>query len=176
MWLWLKYAANSWFCKCCTEALPSALYSHWEKRKTEKEKVQLSFSFAFPALPWQRCFLFVFGYPELQSIFCFTQTDFSENHRGDSTYLGEHRPFQITVHMCRKHEFSGLYCVNVQLKFFKTKEASSAKGVKHKRWSRFGKRNFKRQHLQGETMNTTIAGFPIREYKVSLNVLPLGTM
>lgn len=50
---------------------------------------------------------------------------------GVSTYLGEHRPFQITVHMCRKHEFSGLYCVNVQLKFFKTKEASSVKWVKH---------------------------------------------
>lgn len=37
---------------------------------------------------------------------------------GVPTYLRDHRPFQITVHMCRKCEFSGLYCVNVQLNFF----------------------------------------------------------
>lgn len=139
------------------------------EKKRKGKSTTLLFSFVFPALPWQRRFFFVCLWLSWATKYLISLTPtFLKTTVGVPTYLGEHRPFHITVHMCRKHEFSGLYCVKVQLNFFKTKEALWAKGVKHNSWSRFGKRNFKRQHLQGETMNrTTIPGFPIREYKVS---------
>lgn len=167
MWLWLKYAPNSWFCKCCREALPSVLYSHWEKKKREKHNSLVFLCLSSTSLA--KTFFFVCLWLSWATKYLISLIPtFLKTTVGVPTYLGEHRPFHITVHMCRKHEFSGLYCVKVQLNFFKTKEALWAKGVKHNSWSRFGKRNFKRQHLQGETMNTTtIPGFPIREYKVS---------
>lgn len=51
--------------------------SSWEKRKGKSPLSCLPLS--FPLFLGKEVFLFVFGYPELQSIFCFTHTDVSEN-------------------------------------------------------------------------------------------------
>lgn len=95
---------------------------------------------------------------------------------GVPTYLGEHRPFQITVHMCRKHEFSGLYCVNVQLNFFKTKL------YRPKGWSTTADRALARGTLKGNIYKVRqwtrqqFQDFLFLSIGLSLNVLPLGTM
>lgn len=170
MWFWWKYAPNScWFCKCCAEALPSHSLLQLSRKKKEEEKAQFScFPSSFPHFLGEEVFCLSSAILSYKVSFVSLKPTFLETTVGVATCLGEHWPFQITVHACRKREF-GLYRVNVQLNFFfKTKEALSAKDVKHNSLLRFGKRNFKRQHLQGETMNrTTIPGLPILEYKVS---------
>lgn len=134
--------------------------------KKEKKSRTVLFSFVFPTFPWQRCFcssLVILSYkvPFVSLILMFLKATVMAMA---TKHLREHWPFQTTVHMCRKQELSGLHCVPWMSSwiFFKTEEALLCKGINHQSWSRFCNGNFKRQHLQGETIKrTTIPGFPI---------------
>lgn len=81
MWLWLKYAPNScWFSKC-HRGTSIRISPPAEKKEKEKAHSLVFLCLSRSSLA-KRLFLFVFGYPELQSIFCFTHTDFSEKRWG----------------------------------------------------------------------------------------------